>query len=723
VGADTVSRKLIVEVVGDSRSLERTFDKSTRSSKAFGREMTGTFGKVDKGLQRLGAGRAALIGGAAGAGAGIVAPKVIEQLKAAVDVASNLNEQVSKSRVVFGDSSKVIEDWAKTTASGIGVARDQAVEAASTFGAMFRQAGQAGGDAANLSKAVVQLAGDLASFNNTSVDDALVALQSGLSGEIEPLRRFQVFLTEASVQQRAMEQTGKANAKQLTQGEKILARYSLIMEQTTRQQGDFQRTSKGLANQQRILSATVRDLQGNLGQLLVPVMTELTSDMVFATRAALDLGHALGALGKVRIPTIEIPFVIKVGGQSIGDLAKLARFTPLNPLFGLTIAKSIADQFRDQTAPDSAATTQLANDFQRSINTMTENALDTAQKNRNPIKVPPLTPAIEFDKLPGVDFKFGDTIVGAIDKSIAFARKQVADALAKGKAAISKEDARKAAEKQRQGFENLLDAISLSVDRAAATRGFADDLRRNTQLQNAIKRQIAVEGRTTDLARRLFDARQARADIIAARAGKARDAGIKAAQAASAAAQEKQFKALGLSATGDDPVPGIKNLSKRINRTLRNADLGKIDISSKLISRLKAARKLIKTEGGKLTEDTRRVINDFLKAATGQDEKTKTTGPLTKTSALNVNRILDGLGLSRDAEKELRSRLSGINSAGRMLSGKPAAATGGFVSAPFVVESHTTVTLDGDVVGRNVTRSQQKASRRNPPQRRGPNAR
>ena len=100
-----MSRKLIVEVVGDSRSLERTFDKSTRSSKAFGREMTGTFGKVDKGLQRLGAGRAALIGGAAGAGAGIIAPQVIAQLSAAVDVASNLNEQVSKSRVVFGDSS------------------------------------------------------------------------------------------------------------------------------------------------------------------------------------------------------------------------------------------------------------------------------------------------------------------------------------------------------------------------------------------------------------------------------------------------------------------------------------------------------------------------------------------------------------------------------------------------------------------------------------------
>ena len=229
-----MSRKLIVEVVGDSRSLERTFDKSTRSSKAFGREMTGTFGKVDKGLQRLGAGRAALIGGAAGAGAGIIAPQVIAQLSAAVDVASNLNEQVSKSRVVFGDSSKVIEDWAKTTANGIGVARDQAVEAAATFGSMFRQAGQAGSDAANLSKSVVQLAGDLASFNNTGVDEALTALRSGLSGEIEPLRRFQVFLTEAAVQQRAMEQTGKANAKQLTQGEKILARYSLIMEQTSR---------------------------------------------------------------------------------------------------------------------------------------------------------------------------------------------------------------------------------------------------------------------------------------------------------------------------------------------------------------------------------------------------------------------------------------------------------------------------------------------------------
>ena len=182
--------------------------------------------------------------------------------------------------------------------------------------------------------------------------------------------------------------------------------------------------------------------------------------------------------------------------------------------------------------------------------------------------------------------------------------------------------------------------------------------------------------------------------------------------------QDKQFRALGLSATGDEIVPGVDNLAKRLNSVLKQVGSGDLDISSKLATQLKEARNLIKTEGDKLTKDTRAKINEFIKAANGGDAHEKLKGPLTATSSLNVNKVLDGLGLNRDLEKELKARLSSVNSAGVSLAGavRP---SGNFSTPAIVVENHNTTTLDGQVVAKSVTRSQQKTGRRNPKSKRG----
>src|SRR3972149_9211460 len=98
-------------------------------------------------------------------------------------LASAFNESLSKTRVVFGDSSKVVEDFAKKAASNLGMANGAALEATSTFGNFLQAMGTARKPAADMSMAMVTLAGDLASFNNASPEDVLLALRSGLSGE------------------------------------------------------------------------------------------------------------------------------------------------------------------------------------------------------------------------------------------------------------------------------------------------------------------------------------------------------------------------------------------------------------------------------------------------------------------------------------------------------------------------------------------------------------
>ncbi len=202
-------------------------------------------------------------------GAGIVAG-----LKSASEAASNLNEQTSKSAVVFGKSQDAIVAWSKNSAQALGLANDQAIQAAAGFGALLRPLGETEQAAADNSKRLTQLAADLASFSNTSVSDALQALSSGLVGEIEPLRRYGVVLSETAVQQKALQMTGKDAAKELTNQEKVAARLALIFTQTSQAQGDFARTSGGLANQQRILSANLRNLSATVGEVVNPVLLD-----------------------------------------------------------------------------------------------------------------------------------------------------------------------------------------------------------------------------------------------------------------------------------------------------------------------------------------------------------------------------------------------------------------------------------------------------------------
>lgn len=200
-------------------------------------------------------------------------------MRTAISVASNLEEQTNKVNVVFRESGSEVVEWSQKSSTSFGIAQDRALEYVGTLGGVFNSSGLARTESAKLSQQIVELAADMASFNNASPEDALLALRSGLVGEVEPLRRFAVLLSEAAVAQEALRQTGKASKDELTAGDKVLARYSLILKQTGDQQGDFARTSDGLANSQRTLSALWRDAQGILGQALAPVFTDVVQGL------------------------------------------------------------------------------------------------------------------------------------------------------------------------------------------------------------------------------------------------------------------------------------------------------------------------------------------------------------------------------------------------------------------------------------------------------------
>jgi hypothetical protein len=193
----------------------------------------------------------------------------------ATKMASDLNEETSKAQQIFGDASDSIVAFSNTAASKLGQSKTEALKAAGTFGVLGKAAGLTGTDLTAMSIQFTKLASDLASFNNTSPEDAVLALGAGLRGEAEPLRRYGVLLDDATLRQKAFDlELVKSTKEALTPQNKSLAAQAVILEKTALQQGNFALTAKDAANQQRTFTAKLKDLQTQMGVLFLPVLKE-----------------------------------------------------------------------------------------------------------------------------------------------------------------------------------------------------------------------------------------------------------------------------------------------------------------------------------------------------------------------------------------------------------------------------------------------------------------
>jgi uncharacterized protein YukE len=255
-------RTLKLEVLAETTQFVKGMDKANATTQSFG-DKVGDFAK-----------KAGIALAAVGAAAGAMAIKIGKE---AVAAASDLAETVSKVNVIFGQSAKNIEQFAASAAASLGQTRTQAMNAAATFGIFGKSAGLAGQELTAFSTEFVTLASDLASFNNTSVDQAITALGAALRGESEPIRSYGVLLNDATLKAKAMEMgiysgTGTLNAQQ-----KVLAAHKVILEQTKDAQGDFARTADGMANSQRVLTARLEEAKIVLGQALLPIALDVVN--------------------------------------------------------------------------------------------------------------------------------------------------------------------------------------------------------------------------------------------------------------------------------------------------------------------------------------------------------------------------------------------------------------------------------------------------------------
>jgi len=278
------------------------------------------------------------------AGAGVASGLLIKGVKDSITAASNLQETVSKNRVIFGKSAESVEAFAKTAASTFGQSEQQALDAAGTF-AIFGKAAQLGGqDLVNFSTDFTVLASDMASFTNTSPEEAITAIGAALRGEAEPIRKYGVLLNDATLKQRASTLGIYDGTGALTSQQKILATQAEILAQTSDAQGDFARTSDGLANKTRTLNAEFQNLSASAGKVLLPVATDLAT--VLGKTLTTATSASSGENGKFASTLINMVTNVNGATRGLKDLAKLLHLVAGANETAVTSTRNLSRQFR-----------------------------------------------------------------------------------------------------------------------------------------------------------------------------------------------------------------------------------------------------------------------------------------------------------------------------------------------------------------------------------------
>lgn len=226
--------------------------------------------------------------------------RAFSKIKDAIDISSSLTEVENVVRTTFGNYEKLIQDFSKTSIQDFGMSELTAKQVASRFQAMGTAMGFSQGKMAEMSLELTKLTADMASFYDMEQSDVARNLQAVFTGETEPLRKYGLDLTQATLKEWAMKQGLDADISSMTQAEKAMLRYQYVMANTAAAQGDFARTADTWHNQITVLKQSFEQLASIIGGALInafkPFVKTLNAVMQKVISFATTVTDALGAI-------------------------------------------------------------------------------------------------------------------------------------------------------------------------------------------------------------------------------------------------------------------------------------------------------------------------------------------------------------------------------------------------------------------------------------------
>ena len=283
---------------------------STEKYNASARKATSTTGKFTSGLKALNV-----------AAVAITFRKIGQFIAQAVTESNKYQEDLNLFTVALGQYAAEAQNYAEKVSDVMGIDPAQWLRNQGVFNTLLTGFGDTAERAQLMSQNLTQLGYDISSFFNISIEDAMQKLQSGISGELEPLRRLGYDLSQARLEQTALNLGIKESVANMTQAEKAELRYYAIMTQVTTAQGDMARTLEAPANQLRILQAQLTQAARAIGNIFIPALNAILPYAIAVVQVIREIANALANLAGFKLTEVDYSGVnsAAVGAGSLAD--------------------------------------------------------------------------------------------------------------------------------------------------------------------------------------------------------------------------------------------------------------------------------------------------------------------------------------------------------------------------------------------------------------------
>jgi uncharacterized protein YoxC len=283
---------------------------STEKYNASARKATSTTGKFTSGLKALNV-----------AAVAITFRKIGHFIAQAVTESNKYQEDLNLFTVALGQYAAEAQNYAEKVSDVMGIDPAQWLRNQGVFNTLLTGFGDTAERAQLMSQNLTQLGYDISSFFNISIEDAMQKLQSGISGELEPLRRLGYDLSQARLEQTALNLGIKESVANMTQAEKAELRYYAIMTQVTTAQGDMARTLEAPANQLRILQAQLTQAARAIGNIFIPALNAILPYAIAVVQVIREIANALAKLAGFKLTDVDYSGVnsAAVGAGSLAD--------------------------------------------------------------------------------------------------------------------------------------------------------------------------------------------------------------------------------------------------------------------------------------------------------------------------------------------------------------------------------------------------------------------
>ena len=239
--------------------------------------------------------------------AGVVAGirMIRQEISKAITESNAYQEDLNLFTASMGQYAKEAQEYAENVGEIMGIDPAKWMRNQGVFNTLLSGFGSVADRSYLMSKNLTQLGYDISSFFNISVEDAMQKLQSGVSGELEPLRRLGYDLSQAKLEQTALTLGIEKSVSAMTQAEKAELRYYAIMTQVTTAQGDMALSLDAPANQLRIFQAQLTQASRAIGNIFIPILQKILPIAIAVLRIVRELADAIAKLFHFKLTEID----------------------------------------------------------------------------------------------------------------------------------------------------------------------------------------------------------------------------------------------------------------------------------------------------------------------------------------------------------------------------------------------------------------------------------